>query len=103
YGQIVEGLERKYLAKEGQANTTLSTATGTPLVENVHVVYHIPTEENRYEYTANLYNLGMFDAPLKQLRGAFPKAQFHDFRTLERTVRFLAESEFLITSGSSLS
>ncbi|KAF9988218.1 hypothetical protein BGZ75_009837 [Mortierella antarctica] len=103
YRQIVEGLERKYLSKEGQANTTLNSPTETPLMENVHFVYHIPTEENRYEYTVNPYNLGMFDAPLKKLREAFPKAEFHDFRTLERTVRFLAESEFLITSGSSLS
>ncbi|KAF9576594.1 hypothetical protein EC968_006941 [Mortierella alpina] len=93
--QIVEGLEKKYI--------TTTAQDGTPLVDNIHFVYHIPSEENRYEYTQNPYNLGLFDAPLKELREAFPKAEFHDFKTLERTVRFLAESEFLVTSGSSLS
>ncbi|KAF9955629.1 hypothetical protein BGZ70_010168 [Mortierella alpina] len=94
YRQIVEGLEAKYMPKEG---------TEKPLLERIHFVYHVPTEENRYEFTQNPYNLGLFDAPLTKLKEAFPTAEFHDFRTLEKTVRFLAESEFLIPSGSSLS
>jgi len=103
YRQIVEGLERKYVPKVIGDNTASNAPTEKPLLDSIHFVYHVPTEENRYEYTQNPYNLGMFDAPLSKLREAFPTAEFHDFRTIERTVRFLAESEFLITSGSSLS
>ncbi|KAF9285194.1 hypothetical protein BGZ68_004086 [Mortierella alpina] len=116
YRKIVQGLETKYLTTgQAQPNSTQpnstqpnstqlnSTQPESTLFGSMHFVYHIPTEENRYEYSVNPYNLGLYQEPLDKLKAAFPKAEFLDFRTLERTVRFLAESEFMITSGSSLS
>ena len=91
YLKIVEGLQKKYL----------SGLDGPRLMDNVHFVYHIPTEENRYEYAPE--KEVKTQATLDFLKIAFPKAEFHDFHTLEKSVRFMAYSEFLITSGSSLS
>ncbi|GJJ74766.1 hypothetical protein EMPS_07124 [Entomortierella parvispora] len=90
YLKIVEGLQKKYLERRDGS-----------LMNRVHFVYHIPTEENRYEY--NPAGVASTQETLDRLKLSFPEAEFHDFHTLEKTVRFMAQSEFLITSGSSLS
>ncbi|KAF9276924.1 hypothetical protein BGZ74_003503, partial [Mortierella antarctica] len=95
YVKIVKGLEAKYI--KGRDKSTPS------LMDRVHFVYHIPSEENRYEYTENPQGIAKWQEALDGLKAAFPTAEFHDFKTLQRSVRFMAESEFLITSGSSLS
>ncbi|KAG0046969.1 hypothetical protein BGZ83_007878 [Gryganskiella cystojenkinii] len=98
YLKIIQGLEAKYLSSK-----VWGAQPSPRLLDQVHFVYHIPSEENRYEYSDNVPGLTKLQGMLDALKAAFPTAQFHDFGTLQRTVRFLAESEFMITSGSSLS
>ncbi|KAF9958609.1 hypothetical protein BGZ72_000107 [Mortierella alpina] len=103
YLKIFQGLQKKYLAnKKGQKGNNNNNKAPMTLAD-IHFVYHIPTLENRYEYTKNPAYLAKYQGPLNALKAAFPLAKFHDFNTLESTVRFLAESEFMVTSGSSLS
>ncbi|KAG0051086.1 hypothetical protein BGZ83_004118 [Gryganskiella cystojenkinii] len=94
YLKIIKGLEGKYLQHDAKSPS---------LVDQVNFVYHVPTEENRYEYSDSPQGLAKYQDALDGLKAAFPTAQFQDFKTLQRTIRFMAESEFLITSGSSLS
>ncbi|KAF9306023.1 hypothetical protein BG003_001139, partial [Podila horticola] len=95
YLKIVQGLEAKYIKGQDERSPSL--------VDRVHFVYHIPSEENRYEYTENPQGIAKWQGVLDGLKAVFPTAEFRDCKTLQRTVRFMAESEFLITSGSSLS
>ncbi|KAF9958607.1 hypothetical protein BGZ72_000105 [Mortierella alpina] len=110
YLKIFQGLQKKYLAntkgqkgKSNNKNNNNNNNKAPMTLADIHFVYHIPTVENRYEYTSNPAILAGYHGPLDALKAAFPLAKFHDFNTLESTVRFLAESEFMVTSGSSLS
>ncbi|KAG0046968.1 hypothetical protein BGZ83_007877 [Gryganskiella cystojenkinii] len=100
YLTIIQGLQAKYLASESELSPSPLS-----LLDHVHFVYHFPTEENQYEYGySNIpTRIAEWQAVLDGFKTVFPAAHFSDFKTLQQAVRFMAESEFLITSGSSLS
>ncbi|KAG0051087.1 hypothetical protein BGZ83_004119 [Gryganskiella cystojenkinii] len=101
--QVVKGLEKKYPPPPAPKKWWSWLSSSPSLVDQVDFVYHIPTEDERYEYTDDRQDIAKRQQLLDEMKAVFPRARFHDFRTLQKTVRFLAESEFLITSGSSLS
>ncbi|KAG0326214.1 hypothetical protein BGZ99_009921 [Dissophora globulifera] len=80
YVQILQGLE------------TESKKTISP--ENVHFVYYD---------AASIESQDKENSVLVQLRQVLPNAQYHNFQSTEATVKFIAHSTIIITSGSSLS
>jgi len=81
YLRIVEGLDKKYRGKDGDGTTSL--------MDRVHVMYY--THDNSQQQV------------LDDIKALLPKAEFHNELNVETTMRFVAKSEFLITSPSSLS
>jgi len=78
YLQIYEGLRVQHQFKLG--------------MESIHFVYRLTKE-----------NLERDQATLSKLHEDFPNARFHNVKDMEDTVRFLAASKFLLTSGSGVS
>ncbi|KAF9359729.1 hypothetical protein BGX34_008188 [Mortierella sp. NVP85] len=62
--------------------------------ENVHFVYYGASSYNRYmeDYKA-----------IRALQDIMPQARYHNYEDTWDTIRFLAHSKYLVTSGSSLS
>ncbi|KAK9709371.1 hypothetical protein K7432_009075 [Basidiobolus ranarum] len=71
------------------------------ILRNLHKINkeNIPEEKVHFVF----YSPNDTEDILDELKGAFPKAQYHNMTSVEGTVKFLASSQYHITSGSSLS